>query len=179
MSTLSVERLANERTVEAWHKLLPRVTVLTPSASEAALLTAKSVRTIAQAEDAALSLCKLGAKAVLIKGRELQDNPDLITDVFCTSDGIVRMTAARIPSQSHGTGDTLASAIAANLALGVPLEHAVRLSQAYVRHLLRCTISRGAGLPVLAHESAIKFSQTETASLKNTSYCLQSKTNIR
>jgi len=154
--TKTGECLADERAVSAWHKLLARVTVITPSASEAALLTSLPVRTLAEAERAALTLCKLGAQAVLIKGRELQDDPNFITDVFCTCDGLVRMTAPRIFYQSHGTGDTLASAIAANLALGIPLERAIKLSQSYVRNLLHGATPRGSGLPVLAHERGLQ-----------------------
>lgn len=135
--TKTGERLADDSAVFAWKSLLPYATVLTPSASEASLLTSLPVHTLAEAEHAALALRELGAQAVLIKGRELQDNPEMVIDVLCTCDGCIRMPAPREQIQSHGTGDTLASAIAANLAQGIPLERAIRLAQTYVRHLLR------------------------------------------
>jgi hydroxymethylpyrimidine/phosphomethylpyrimidine kinase len=94
---------------------------------------------------------------VLIKGRELQDEPDRITDVLCTGEGYIRLYAPRLPTQAHGTGDTLASAIAANLARGIALENAIKYAQTYVRNLLAHAIPRGAGLPVLAHEASINL----------------------
>lgn len=145
--TKTGEQIADDSAISAWKSLLPYATLVTPSASEAALLTSLPVRNLAEAEHAAQALHELGAQAVLIKGRELQDTPEMVTDVFCPRYGCVRMPAPREQTQSHGTGDTLASAIAANLAQGIPLERAIRLAQAYVRHLLSHALSRGSDLP--------------------------------
>jgi hydroxymethylpyrimidine kinase/phosphomethylpyrimidine kinase len=155
--TKTGERLADESAISAWRKFLPHVTLLVPSASEASLLTSLPVSTVVEAEQAARQLCGLGAQAVLIKGRELQDEPDRITDVLCTGEGYIRLYAPRLPTQAHGTGDTLASAIAANLARGIALENAIKYAQTYVRNLLAHAIPRGAGLPVLAHEASINL----------------------
>lgn len=135
--TKTGDRIADDSAVSSWKTLVPKATLVTPSASEAALLTSMPVRYLKDAERAGLALCELGAQAVLIKGRELQEMPEMVTDVFCTCQGCQHLSAPREPAHRNGTGDSLASAIAANLAKGISLENAIQLGQTYVRHLLR------------------------------------------
>ena len=106
--------------------------VITPNLHEAAALTDTP---LAQNEDEmraqAQALLALGANAVLIKGGHAQA-PDA-TDLLVTRDAVARFTAEKIDTENtHGTGCTLSSAIAAGLAKGAPLAQAVGDAKAYV-----------------------------------------------
>ena len=114
--------------------LVPRATIVTPNAPEAAELLGMNVRTAEDQEVAARALVvDLGAQAVLVKGGDLEG--DEVTDVYF--DGvrleILRDTRIRTTS-THGSGCALASAIAAHLARGESLREAVARARAWVRH---------------------------------------------
>jgi len=112
-------------------RLLPRADVLTPNAPEAAALTGREVHSISTAREAALRLHALGPKAVLVKGGHLPGSD--VVDVLYDGHHVHELRSARIVStHTHGTGCTLASAIAAALARGAGLEAAVIDARAYV-----------------------------------------------
>lgn len=113
-------------------RLLPLATVLTPNLPETGvLLDAPPPTSIDEMERAALSLRGLGAASVLVKGGHL-DSLDS-HDVFDDGGGPMHLAAERIRTQNtHGTGCTLSSAIAAYLARGYALRDAVRAAKAYV-----------------------------------------------
>ena len=123
-------------------ELFPRAEVVTPNLDEAALLAGRPLRSPKDMESAARFLLEQGARAVLLKGGHLPG--ETISDLLLTASGEKYwMRAPRIDSaNTHGTGCTLSSAIAAHLALGALLPEAVRLARAYVRRALR------AGAPV-------------------------------
>jgi len=99
---------------------------------------------------AAEALLALGAGAVLVKGGHLAGGA--VTDILATGEGLVAMTGERIASTStHGTGCTLASAIAAGLADGMPLADAVRRARAYVAAAIRAAPGLGGGHGPLGH----------------------------
>jgi hydroxymethylpyrimidine/phosphomethylpyrimidine kinase len=118
-------------------ELFPRVAVITPNLDEAALLVGRILRSAQDMEQAALALQARGARAVLLKGGHLPG--DTVIDFLLTHDGEkVWMRAPRLHSaNTHGTGCTLSSAVAAHLALGASLVDAVQLARTFVRNALQ------------------------------------------
>ena len=143
--------LLPDAAVEAVRRLMiPRAALLTPNAPEAEALTGLQVRDIDGQRRAGEALLKLGAKAVLMKGGHV-DGPTLI-DLLMTADGETVLEAERIDTRhTHGTGCTLASACAAGLALGRPLEVAVAEAWAYVGEAIRRAPGLGGGHGPLDH----------------------------
>ena len=113
-------------------RLIPLALVITPNLAEAAALSgtaqAKSEAAMAKQGEAIL---KLGANSVLVKGGHFES--DQATDLLIDKDGIRRFAARRIDSKNtHGTGCTLSSAIAAGLAHGMPLTESIAIAKKYV-----------------------------------------------
>ena len=136
-------------------RLLPRAFVLTPNLPEAEALTGATVRDAAGMEAAALALLDLGARAVLLKGGHLEG--DTIVDLLATQEGCERFEHARIDTpHTHGTGCTLASAIATGLAQGKTLGDAVARARAYVLEAIRRAPGYGSGHGPLDHGHPIK-----------------------
>jgi hydroxymethylpyrimidine/phosphomethylpyrimidine kinase len=128
----SGERLLQESALSALRDLISRVHVLTPNLPEAAALLGAAA---ACDEDEMLaqgqSLLTLGAAAVLVKGGH-GDGPESV-DVLVEADRHLRLAAPRLHTrETHGTGCTLSSAVAAGLAKGLPLDAAAREAKAYV-----------------------------------------------
>jgi hydroxymethylpyrimidine/phosphomethylpyrimidine kinase len=123
-------------------ELFGRAVVVTPNLDEASLLVGRTLSTEADMEIAGRELLAKGARAVLVKGGHLQGQT--VSDLLLTHDGEVHwMRAPRIATaNTHGTGCTLSSAIAAHLALGATLLDAVLGARAFVRGALE------AGAPV-------------------------------
>jgi hydroxymethylpyrimidine/phosphomethylpyrimidine kinase len=132
-------------------RLLSRATLLTPNIPEAELLLGHEITDEAAATCAVDELLALGARAVLLKGAHLPGSGTLV-DRFGFADERADFTHPRLDVEGHGTGCTLASAIAANLCRGVPLLEACRLSADYVHGALRAAHFPGrAQLAVLDH----------------------------
>ncbi|MFY9883798.1 MAG: hydroxymethylpyrimidine/phosphomethylpyrimidine kinase [Candidatus Cybelea sp.] len=108
---------------------LPNVT-LTPNLDEAAFLLGISVISRDTIGEAAAALQARGAAAVLVKGGHLDGEP---ADALATPAGVEIFSEPRIAGSMHGTGCTLAMALACELAGGTPIAHAVRAARAYVR----------------------------------------------
>ena len=131
-------------------RLLPRATLLTPNAPEAAALTGLSVETTDDLRRAGHALLELGAGAVLMKGGHIAG--DRLVDLLITPQGETAFEGPRIETRhTHGTGCTLASAVAAGLALGRPLGTAVADAHAYVAQAIRRAPGLGAGHGPLDH----------------------------
>jgi len=141
MVATSGDRLIANETVQVLvRELFPRVTVITPNLDEAALLLDRLIPNADALNNAAQDLLTMGAKSVLLKGGHLAG--DEVVDVLLQS-GIPpqRLASPRIASRNvHGTGCTLSSAIAANLALGHSLGDAVVLGRRFILE----AISKGA-----------------------------------
>ncbi|MBC7704968.1 MAG: bifunctional hydroxymethylpyrimidine kinase/phosphomethylpyrimidine kinase, partial [Rhodoferax sp.] len=107
-------------------ELFPRVMLVTPNLDEAALLVGRTLNSVSDMEQAAHALLAKGARAVLLKGGHLAG--DTVSDLLLTREGKpLWMHAPRIQTRNtHGTGCTLSSAIAAGMALGAPLVDAVQ-----------------------------------------------------
>ena len=118
--------------MDGLRSLMSRADVITPNLFEAAtLLDAPLARDEDAMRTQAQKLLALGAGAVLIKGGHA-GGPDSV-DLLVEADGCARFTAPRIATKNtHGTGCTLAAAVAAGLAKGLSLNAAVREAEAYV-----------------------------------------------
>jgi hydroxymethylpyrimidine/phosphomethylpyrimidine kinase len=151
MVATSGDRLQSEEALHALKtRLIPLATVITPNIPEAELLLGAPITDEAGQTRAAEALLALGAHAVLVKGGHLTGAT--VTDILATRTGLVALTGERIASTStHGTGCTLASAIATGLAQGMPLTDAVRRARAYVAAAIRAAPGLGGGHGPLGH----------------------------
>ena len=144
---------ALERTLR--EELVPRADLVTPNIPEAEALLGRRIRSEAEMLDAAQDLIGLGARAVLLKGGHLSGPK--VTDLLLARRGPQWFRHPRIDAEGHGTGCTLASAVAANLALGEPLADAVTHAIGYVHRALKAGYRPGRGrLRVLAHGVATR-----------------------
>ncbi|MBI1250774.1 MAG: bifunctional hydroxymethylpyrimidine kinase/phosphomethylpyrimidine kinase [Alphaproteobacteria bacterium] len=143
--------LLQDHAVEAVKTLLlPRADLVTPNAPEAERLTGGPVRDVDGQMRAGADLLRLGVKAALIKGGHI-DGAEIV-DVLATAHGATLLTHPRIATRAtHGTGCTLASAIAAGLAQGARLEEAVRAAGDYVHEAIKAAPGFGAGHGPLGH----------------------------
>lgn len=121
----------------AYLGLIPRARVVTPNRLEAGLLTGATVRTVADMEAAAATLCDLGAEVVVVKGGDAEDEGDRSVDVVATRSAVVRLELPAVETPNdHGSGCTLSAAIAAGLARGDPPVDAVRAAKSFVHRAL-------------------------------------------
>lgn len=126
-------------------KLLPIATIVTPNLPEAAKLLGASVAIdeAMMARQAEL-LIAFGSKAVLLKGGHATGAEAV--DIYCNGEATFRLAATRIPTRNtHGTGCTLSSAIAAFLARGATLSEAVSLAKTYLTEALAHADELGVG----------------------------------
>ncbi len=134
-------------------ELFWRAAVVTPNMDEASLLVGRPLDSEGAMQAAAQELLAKGAQAVLLKGGHLAG--EVVSDLLVTRSGELHwMRAPRIHSHNtHGTGCTLSSAIAAHLALGASLLEAVQLARTYVRAALEAgaNVRTGAGSGPLNH----------------------------
>ncbi len=141
--------LQDEAVAVLIRELLPRATLVTPNMREAARLVGGEVATSeTELRDQAAAILRLGARAVLLKGGH--GDGEESADLLLTRQGERWYRAPRIATMNtHGTGCTLSSAIAAGLALGQDLETAVETGKRYVTAAIaasdRLTIGKGHG----------------------------------
>lgn len=128
--------------------LLDRVSVITPNLEEAAAITGTKVQNQDDMKAAARRLLEMRARAVVVTG----GGAEKAIDVFCDASELQTFVADRIkPDNTHGTGCTFSSAVAANLALGRQLRDAVVLAKAYVTEAIRKAYATGPGRLPLNH----------------------------
>jgi len=122
-------------------ELFPQAALITPNLDEAALLVGRPLTSAQDMAQAAAELVARGARAVLLKGGHLASNT--VIDVLLEASGEpLWMEAPRInTANTHGTGCTLSSAIAAHLALGATLTQAVQQAREFVRQALQAGAS--------------------------------------
>jgi hydroxymethylpyrimidine/phosphomethylpyrimidine kinase len=150
-------RLLEEAAVSAMKlRLVPIASLLTPNVPEAEALTGSSIRSVEDMARAADMLLALGASAVLMKGGHLEG--DDVVDLLRTADGEARRyESSRVQStHTHGTGCTLASAIAAGVASGLRLQDAVERARDYVIEAIRTAPGLGAGQGPLNHAHPLR-----------------------
>ncbi|KAL1856993.1 trifunctional hydroxymethylpyrimidine kinase/phosphomethylpyrimidine kinase/thiaminase [Diaporthe australafricana] len=176
VATTGAELLPAEALRELRERLLPRATVLTPNIPEVRLLLADAaagrggvaaldaLESVADLEAAARALLELGPEWVLVKGGHAPLRRDyavartdaereIVVDVLCGRDGgCVRIeTDFQTSRNTHGTGCSLASAIASNLAKGIPVPQAVKAACRYVQSGIQTAPGLGSGNGPLNH----------------------------
>lgn len=156
MVSQSGHRLLDPAAMDALKRdLIVRATVLTPNLPEAELLTGCTIRDIDDMRHAGHMLLTLGPAAVLMKGGHMDG--ETVIDLLVTEQETLAMEAPRIETGSnHGTGCTLASALAVGLAQGLALRPAVERARAYVREALRTAPHYGTGSGPLNHAHTVR-----------------------
>lgn len=124
-------------------ELLPLATLVTPNLPEAEAISGMKVAVKEEMRPVAEKIIALGAKAVLVKGGHLEDMAD---DLLFDGKDETWFTGKRIQTKNtHGTGCTLSSSLAANLAKGMELAEAVAASKAYVTEAIAHGLELGSG----------------------------------
>ncbi len=123
--------------------LIAQATVITPNIPEAEALSGVSITNAASIGRAAQVFLNNGAKSVLIKGGHGDD--EVIADRLYTMTGMRKFKSERLDGEYHGTGCSLATAIACNLAKGLLLEDAVAAAHAYLADTLHYVVEQGSG----------------------------------
>ena len=136
-------------------RLLPKAALMTPNVREAEALSGLAIRQPDDLAKAARQLLELGPAAVLVKGGHLAGAT--VTDWLVWPDGSKAFTTARMTSRNtHGTGCTLASAIATGLAQGLTLSGSVERALAYVQEAIRTAPDLGKGCGPLNHGHTVR-----------------------
>jgi len=135
-------------------ELLKRATVVTPNVPEAEILTGAEIKDIAAMEVAARKIVELGAQAVIVKGGHM----DRAVDVVFDGNELVQLAGDKLKIENtHGTGCTFASALAAQLAAGRGLVEAATLAKAYVTKAIEKGYAVGKGRVPLDHFYRLKI----------------------
>jgi hydroxymethylpyrimidine/phosphomethylpyrimidine kinase len=130
-------------------RLLPLATIVTPNLLEAELLSGTKITDEAQMLTAARMISAMGPQWVLVKGGHLPGSP---VDLLFNGADAIRVPGERIVSKhTHGTGCTLASAIASRLALGDQMPAAVKAAKEYVAGAIAAGFPLGAGIGPVDH----------------------------
>lgn len=125
------------------NELVPLATVITPNIPEAEKIAGMKINTHKEMEKAARAIYSMGSKNVLVKGGHLSDDS---SDILYDGKDIALLKAERINTKNtHGTGCTLSSAIASNLALGMNVKEAVEKAKEYITTAIRHSLPIGNG----------------------------------
>ncbi|AYO80346.1 bifunctional hydroxymethylpyrimidine kinase/phosphomethylpyrimidine kinase [Sphingobium yanoikuyae] len=160
MVATSGSLLADDATIAAFERLMQVASVITPNAPELAALTGRVIGDVEQLEDAAQALREKTGAVIFAKGghlpQRLEDDRPLIHDLLVDEDMVAEYSIARIETRhSHGTGCTLASAIAAGLGGGLSLADAVDRAEAVVAAVLKAAPGLGQGHGPMGHTLAL------------------------
>ena len=146
LQSSAVDALKNE--------LIRMADVLTPNIPEAEVLTGIEITSVDDMRRAGEYLLKMGPKSVLIKGGHLTD--DTLTDILLTGSAVTLYSSPRLKTvHTHGTGCTLASAVAAGIAQGLEVQIATERARRYVFEAIRTAPGLGAGHGPLNHAHTI------------------------
>lgn len=133
-------------------ELLPCIDLLTPNAGEVLALSGHALISGESLKPAAEKLISMGCKSVLIKGGHFPLVDKIALDYWTDGKREIALTSPRLTNtQAHGTGGTLASAIAATMALDYFIEDALVLAKAYINQGLKAAKQLGKGKGVIAH----------------------------
>ncbi|MGB9678547.1 MAG: bifunctional hydroxymethylpyrimidine kinase/phosphomethylpyrimidine kinase [Thermoanaerobacteraceae bacterium] len=136
-------------------ELIPLSLIVTPNLMEASELTNKKVTNVYEMKEAAKNILELGPKTVLIKGGHLCEDA---IDIFYDGKEFYEVKSERIDTKNtHGTGCTYSSAIAANLALGYDLFDSILKAKEYITGAIRFSLSIGHGVGPTNHFWNINF----------------------
>lgn len=135
--------------------VIPCCNVFTPNIPEAEVILNRKIITEEDMIEACLDICKLGAKACLIKGGHFTGEP---TDILCSDNQIHKFASKRINTKNtHGTGCTLSSAIAAFIAKGYEVPKAVTEAKNYITGAIENSLDIGKGNGPLNHFYNIQY----------------------
>jgi hydroxymethylpyrimidine kinase/phosphomethylpyrimidine kinase len=135
-------------------ELLKRSSVITPNIREAETLTGLTIKDVGDMEAAARKLLEMGARAIIIRGGQMEKSVDLLFD----GADVHLLGGERVKVEhTHGTGCTFASAIAAQLAAGRSLLEATTLAKAYVMKAIERAYPVGKGRLPLDHFYRMKI----------------------
>ena len=150
MISKSGYKLLKPEAIEALIKsLFPLAEILTPNLIEAEEITGQKINNPDDMQTAAEKIHNMGVKAVVIKGGHLQDYP---VDVFYDGSSFLRLQGEFINTQNtHGTGCTFSSAIAACLSQGQALPEAVMIAKEYITGAIKNSLSIGKGVGPTHH----------------------------
>jgi hydroxymethylpyrimidine/phosphomethylpyrimidine kinase len=145
------DRLLEANAVAALRStLLPLAHVVTPNIPEAEVLAGMAIRSLDDMRAAGRRILESGAHMVLVKGGH--GSGDESVDVACSATGTFEIRGVRLATRNtHGTGCTLSSAIAANLARGAALDTAIRQARVYLEDAIRHGPAIGGGHRPLGH----------------------------
>lgn len=130
-------------------KLIPIATIVTPNLPEAEVILGREIKSLEEMVSAAKEIYNMGPSNVLVKGGHLADDA---TDVLYDGREIYFLKGERIETKNtHGTGCTLSSAIASNLALGYEVKEAVERAKAYITMAIEHSFSIGHGVGPTHH----------------------------
>ena len=134
--------------------MIVRADLLTPNIPEAELLTGLEISDIDTMRRAAYAILEMGSKAVLLKGGHLND--ETLTDILVTKDAEKTYSGPRLLTKhTHGTGCSMASAVATGIAQGDTLEMAVQRAKAYVFTAIKTAPQFGKGHGPLNHAHTV------------------------
>lgn len=134
--------------------LLPLATVVTPNLHEARVLTGMEIETVEDMERAAVAIHRMGPRYVVVKGGHLRAGD--CVDVLFDGEKFTHFPAPRVETKNtHGTGCTFASAIAAGLAKGLDVVEAIRQAREYITVALRYALDLGHGHGPTHHFAAL------------------------
>jgi hydroxymethylpyrimidine/phosphomethylpyrimidine kinase len=141
--------------------LLPLAAIVTPNLPEAEALTGQPIRTVSDMHEAAAKIGRMGPRAVLLKGGHLDS--ETVTDVLWLRESVESFSDPRIETtHTHGTGCTIASAIAVGLAQGLSLRDAVIRARCYVRAAIAAAPGYGKGHGPLNHAVTVDTNRLDT-----------------
>jgi hydroxymethylpyrimidine/phosphomethylpyrimidine kinase len=143
IATSGARLLADDAVRALRMRLLPLASVITPNIPEAEALLGRRVAGVPAMREAAKQFLDKGAHAVLLKGGHLEG--DEVVDVYTDAHGTREIVHARLPVAAHGTGCTLAAAIAANLCRGRSLPAACVAASDFVHRALAAAYKPGRG----------------------------------
>lgn len=143
VSTSGYKLLSEDAQDTLIKELFPLATLITPNILEAEEILGMKIENINDMKEAAIRLNKLGSKAVLVKGGHLKDDA---TDLLYDGVEFTYFRQEKINTKNtHGTGCTLSSAIAANLAKGMTMKEAVSLGKEYITQAIENSFELGKG----------------------------------
>jgi hydroxymethylpyrimidine/phosphomethylpyrimidine kinase len=158
VATTGARLLAPDGLAALKRLLLPLACLITPNLPEAEALAGMAIPDLAAMHHAAQAMLTLGVPAVLLKGGHLPG--EQVVDLLATVDGVEEFVAPRIATRhTHGTGCTLASAVAAGLAQGLGLRDSVVRARAYVRAAIAAAPGFGAGHGPLNHTITVDLAR--------------------
>ena len=157
MISKSGTKLINNNTIKILRsKLIKKVSLITPNIPEAEILTKTKIKTVEDMIYAANILLKMGAKNVLIKGGHLDSN--IMRDIFFNKNEISIIKNRKINTKNtHGTGCTLASAIATYYSCGKTLKRSCEMAIKYVNHAIGTRPKYGKGHGPINHLNTINI----------------------